>query len=187
MKVYYTTEDVRYWLHNIIRDMTAHTWRPDYIVGIGRGGLIPATMLSHYMNVPMQTLDVSLRDSTVGPTSNCGMAEDAYGYVPYEGTELPVVRDPNRVTTDPALRHRILIVDDINDSGATLNWIRQDWPSGCIPADKRWETIWGNNVRFAVLVDNQASKFHDIDYAGVEINKAEDDSWIVFPWEEWWK
>lgn len=168
-KAYYTADDVRYWLHNIIRDMTAHNWRPDYIVGIGRGGLIPATMLSHYMNVPMQTLDVSLRDSTVGPTSNCGMAEDAYGN--------------GRVFN----RKNILIVDDINDSGATLEWIKNDWPALCMPNDPAWQDIWHSNVRFAVMVNNQASAFKDADYVGTSINKLEKDIWCVFPWEEWWR
>jgi hypoxanthine phosphoribosyltransferase len=81
----------------------------------------------------------------------------------------------------------ILIVDDINDTGATLNWIKKDWPSGCLPDCSSWDTVWNNNVRFAVLVDNQNSEFDNIDYSGTEINKAEDDVWVVFPWENWWE
>ena len=83
---------------------------------------------------------------------------------------------------------KILIVDDINDSGATLNWIKQDWQSGCFPKDKRWKEIWGNNVRVAVLVDNESSASKlNINYNAVDLNKAEEDLWIVFPWEDWWK
>ena len=80
-KVYYTQNDIEGYLHNIIRGMVADNWRPDYIVGLTRGGLIPATMLSHYMNVPMHTLNVSLRDGVdLGSESNLWMAEDAFGY-----------------------------------------------------------------------------------------------------------
>jgi hypothetical protein len=25
-----------------------------------------------------------------------------------------------------------------------------------------------------------------MDYAGMEINKAEDPVWVDFPWEDWW-
>jgi hypoxanthine phosphoribosyltransferase len=83
---------------------------------------------------------------------------------------------------------RILIVDDINDSGATLNWIKQDWQSGCFPKNKRWKEVWGNNVRVAVLVDNESSKSKlNVSYSAVDLNKAEEDLWIVFPWEDWWK
>ena len=41
----------------------------------------------------------------------------------------------------------------------------------------------GKNVRFASLLDNQASNFGDVDYTAMEINKMEKDVWVVFPWE----
>jgi len=38
-----------------------------------------------------------------------------------------------------------------------------------------------------VLVDNLASKCNvKMDYVGMEVNKAEKDVWIDFPWEDWW-
>ena len=81
----------------------------------------------------------------------------------------------------------ILIVDDINDQGSTLNWIMEDWQSGCFPDGERWSQMWGTNVRFAVLVDNLSSKcVREVDYCGLEINKAEEDVWVEFPYEEWW-
>lgn len=146
----------------ICRQVSADNWKPDYIVGLTRGGLLPAVMISHYLNVPMQSLDVSLRDSGAC-TSNLGMAEDAFA------------------------GQNILIVDDINDQGSTLNWIMQDWPSGCFPYDDRWSGVWGNNVRFAVVVDNLSSQCSTgMNYWGMEVNKAENDVWIEFPYEEWW-
>jgi hypoxanthine phosphoribosyltransferase len=82
----------------------------------------------------------------------------------------------------------ILIVDDINDTGATLNWIMKDWPEGCHPSAIRWPDVWNNNVKFAVVFDNLASKCNvKMDFCGEEINKAENDVWIEFPYEEWWK
>jgi len=191
MKLYHSDKHVRTWIHKIIRDMAQDNWRPDYIVGITRGGLVPATMLSHYLDIPMQTLNASFRDNDLGPESNLWMAEDAYGYIPkeertdaeFEVSGLPVAGD----TSDPKKRKKILIVDDINDSGRTLNWIREDWPSGCLPDDSVWDSIWNNNVRFAVLVNNDASEFKDVDYAGTHINKLETPCWVVFPWENWWE
>jgi hypoxanthine phosphoribosyltransferase len=154
-------------LISIARQMAKDNWRPDYIVGLTRGGLQAAVMLSHYLDVPMHTLNVSLRDGTMEPESNLWMAEDAFGY-----DKAPM---------------KILIVDDINDQGSTLNWIMKDWPSGCFPNGERWNSVWGNNVRFAVLVDNLSSKcVREVDYCGLEINKAEEDVWVEFPYEEWW-
>ena len=58
---------------------------------------------------------------------------------------------------------------------------------GCFPEDPSWEEVWNNNVKFAVLVDNLASNCHvKMDYASMEINKAENDVWVDFPWEDWW-
>jgi xanthine phosphoribosyltransferase len=179
-KVYYKDSTVRAWLHDIIRAMNADGWKPDYIVGLTRGGLVPATMLSHYLEVPMETLKVSLRDSDHGPESNLWMAEEAFGYVPKEEQLL--------ADFDYSINAKnILVVDDINDTGATLNWIREDWASGCLPDHERWKTVWGNNVRFAVLINNEASEFKDVDYTGMSINKLEEPIWCVFPWEEWWR
>lgn len=153
---------------NICRDITNDEWRPDYIVGITRGGLPAATMISHYFDVRMEALKVSLRDDAdMGPESNLWMAEDAFGVI--------------------APKKKILIVDDINDSGATLNWIVNDWRSGCFPTGNGWDDIWGHNVRFAVVVDNTASKFPYRTYSGMEINKLEKDVWVEFPYESWWK
>lgn len=180
-KIYYNDRQVRTAVHKIIRSMNNDGWRPDYIVGLNRGGLTPAVMISHYLDVPMHTLDVSFRDSAMGPESNLWMAEEAFGYVPEEE------RGSSGTQVDPAFRKNILIVDDINDSGRTMNWIKDDWRSGCLPNHDAWDHVWNNNVRFAVIVNNDASSFTDVDYAGYNINKLENPVWCVFPWEAWWE
>lgn len=165
---------------SICRDITLSQWVPDYIVGITRGGLLPATMISHYFTVPCRTLDVSLSSSD-NLESNLWMAEDAIGYLSEQEREL------HKSRWDPSFKKNILIVDDINDTGSTINWILKDWPSGCLPNADVWKTVWNNNVRFAVLFDNLHSKCNiTMDYAGEELDKQESD-WVVFPYEEWWK
>lgn len=175
--------DINRSVHKIIRQMAQENWRPDYIVGITRGGLIPAVMLSQYLDIPLNTLNVSLRDGPNGPESNLWMAEDAFGYVSRDN-----LKDLNDMrVTDSLLRKKILIVDDINDSGKTLQWIMDDWQSGCLPDHEDWAKIWGYNVKFATLVENSASTFDLVNYRGMEINKFEDPCWVVFPWEAWWE
>lgn len=156
-------EEFTWYMGKICRDISISGWRPELVVGIGRGGLLPAVMISHYFGAKMNSLDISLRDG--GDTvSNLGLAQEAY-----DGKS-------------------ILVVDDINDSGATFNWLMDDWRSSCLPDEKRWNSlVWNYNVRFAVVVDNLASKCGvKMDYSAVEINKADDDVWIEFPYEDWW-
>jgi hypoxanthine phosphoribosyltransferase len=176
-KVYYTHKDIEKLTQKIAYQLAKDQWVPDYIVGLTRGGLIPAVYLSHWLDIPMWTLKVSLRDHA-DTEMNAWMSEDAFGYVPKED------RGESGCQTDPALRKNILIVDDINDTGATLDWIIKDWQSSCLPDNTVWSAIWGHNVRFAVLIDNLSSKFsRKINYVGTEINKAEEPVWIVYPWE----
>ena len=163
-KIYYSWQDVEKQTQEILRQIHLDGWRPDYVVGLTRGGLVPANLISQYLGCRMETLKVSLRDDNSESESNLWMAEDAFE------------------------AKKILIVDDINDTGATLNWIKEDWMSGCLPDNPKWNDVWGDNVRVAVLVDNETSSSElNVSYSAVGLNKAEEDSWIVFPWEDWWK
>jgi len=168
-------------VHKLCRDIANSEWRPDYIVGLTRGGLTAATMISHYFNIPLETLKVSLRDSGQSE-SNCWMAEDAFGYIP-DGP----LREGIDKRSDATFKKNILIVDDINDTGATLEWIRKDWPSSCLPNDPTWNTVWNKNVRFAVVINNESSNYEHVDYSARNINKLDDPCWVVFPWEAWWE
>lgn len=169
-KIYYNWQQIEGACVDIVRQMQQDNWQPDYIVGITRGGAIPAVLISQYLDVPMNALKVSLRDAS-NTESNCWMAEDAYGYSGPFGK--PITKN-------------ILVVDDINDTGATIAWIKQDWQSGCLPDDARWNSVWGHNVRFATLTTNMASK-ETADYSVWEVNKAEEDCWLVYPWEDFWR
>ena len=164
-KHYYSWTDVERMCVSIVNQMYTDNWRPDYIVGLTRGGNVPATIISNMTGIRCETLKVSLRDDEQGPESNLWMSEDAFGY---EKTTM-----------------NILIVDDINDTGATFNWIKEDWPTSCMPMEHdRWNAVWGSNVRFATLTDNGASNAEvPISYTCHEINKAEEDVWTVYPWE----
>jgi hypoxanthine phosphoribosyltransferase len=176
-----TPVELQGYIHEIARQMYYWKFRPDYVVGITRGGLIPAVMLSQYFDVPMHTLNVSFRDGDeTGPESNLWMATDAFGYVDKED------RANDEDVSDPKRRKNILIIDDINDTGRTLQWIKDDWESGCFPRNEIWNDIWHHNVQFATIVDNEASEFKGVDMAGLTINKHEEPCWIEFPWENWW-
>ena len=163
-KHYYSWTDIERMCVSIVNQMYADNWRPDYIIGITRGGNVPATIISNMTGIRCEAIKVSLRDDDSESESNCWMAEDAFGY-----------------NAEPK---KILIVDDINDAGATFNWITKDWQASCLPDDSKWNRVWGNNVKFATLTDNLASEsINPIAYTCHEINKADEDVWLVYPWE----
>ena len=142
-KLYIQDSDIKTYLQTILRAMHKDKFVPDVIIGLSRGGLQPAVMLSNYFDVPMIPVSLALRDHQV--------------------EKVDFELDPNK---------KYLVIDDINDSGATLNRLAQYMN----------EHTW----RSAVLINNLPSPFEP-DYQGIEINKDEEDVWIVYPWEEWWQ
>ena len=145
-KTYVTWNEIHDQVQSIAQQLAVDNWKPEVIVGIARGGLHPALLLSNYFNVPMETIRCQLRD---GDSSYASTGE--------------INLDSN-----------ILVVDDINDTGATLLRIQKEWGS------------WGTQVKVAVLYDNESSDFNAVDYSAITINKANEDVWICFPWEDWW-
>jgi hypoxanthine phosphoribosyltransferase len=124
-------------------------WRPDLLVGIGRGGLVPAVYLSHATGIAMLSVDYSAGVADFGEALLARLARRA------------------------ADGERLLIVDDINDSGRTIDRLRA--ALGGYGADL-------GNVRFAVLIDNVRSTAA-VDYRSRSIDRVVDKHWFVFPWE----
>ena len=79
-------------VESICKQIKKSNWRPSCVVGITRGGLLPAVMISHYFDVKMYSLDISLRDGGEC-TSNLWLAEEAYGYTPKEEREEQLTED----------------------------------------------------------------------------------------------
>jgi xanthine phosphoribosyltransferase len=155
-KIHYEYNHIQRWCNRIAMDILKTDWRPDYIVGLTRGGLVPGVILSHLLGVPMHTLKVQLRDSDRHTETNAWMPEDV---------------------TDGK---NILIVDDINDTGDTLAWIRSDWEKSVFQGDIAFH--WHKRIRVAVIVNNLASE-EQVDWCAIDINKVDDPCWICFPWE----
>ncbi len=150
--VAWTTVDQQ--VRKVITAFKNDGFEPDLIVGIVRGGAIPAVWISNITGVPCEMAKVSFRDDVVKhPVLSLPL--------------LKTISQPNFKT---------LIVDDINDSGETLIWIQNKIREYDLEAEKQ--------VKYACLMDNTPSKFTDLDYSGTKINKDIEPEWIVFPWEK---
>jgi len=55
-KHYYSWTDVERMCVSIVNQMYADNWRPDYIVGITRGGNVPATIISNMTGIRCEAL-----------------------------------------------------------------------------------------------------------------------------------
>jgi len=158
--------------HVLIREITLANWRPEVVVGLTRGGLAAGVMISHYYEVPFKAVHVSFIDA-------------------------PDEIDSTKELTKLFLKYKkILIVDDINDTGRTINHIKdnlwvdkhasQHFDLFGYQNEEEFLNDKKNNLRFAVLIHNEASDA-DINYSAKHINKMEEPEWVVFPWENWWE
>lgn len=152
--MYIDQRDVEKLAEKICVEIDESGFLPDVIVGIGRGGATPGVMLSHYFDIPFVSVAWSTRDGE-DQESNCWLPEQAYN------------------------GKKILIVDDICDSGRTFNEICEDWDSS-IQGLPNYEK-WYDNVKFATLHIRKDVDFF-VDFYGEEVLGE----WVVYPWEHWW-
>lgn len=151
----YSYDDFRDGIDHIARAIEQSDFEPDFVVGIVRGGAVPAVYLSHRLKIPVQMVHWSTRDNTEwGNESNCWIPEELHGGA------------------------KVLLVDDIVDGGDTIKELLADWQTsvagmGNIPVD---------NLRICCMIYNTAQDvkphfFHKT------INRNEDQRWVIFPWE----
>ncbi len=120
-------------------------FKADVIVGISRGGLLPARILSDLLDNPhLANIKVEF-------------------YVDIDQTkEVPVITQPVSVSVKDK---RVLIVDDITDSGQSFRLV--------------WETLAQEaaEVKTVTLYHKPWSCFTPDIYA------RETEAWVIFPWE----
>ncbi len=113
----------------VARQIRECQWAPDFVVGIGRGGLVPAVYISHHLDVPMLSIDHSSQVPD--------FADELLGKVAAKSVEGV----------------RLLFIDDINDSGGTIATIRRVLARyGCRSENMHFAVLI-TNVRSAVAVD----------------------------------
>lgn len=118
-KVYLTWNDINNLINKLANEVSQSPVPPNYITGLPRGGLIPAVMLSHKLNIPF--------------------------------VNVSMIRALPRVD--------VLVVDDIADSGETLEQY------------KMYQT--------AVLHYKMQSEHIPTYY----VEETPNEAWIVYPWE----
>jgi hypoxanthine phosphoribosyltransferase len=145
-------DDVCSLVEILVEKMRADNYKPDIIVPLVRGGAVPGIMLSHILGCPVQCVGWATRDynEQIGNEHNSWLPELAQ-----DG-------------------QKILIVDDILDTGKTINDIFADW-STAVPPKSNFQ----DNVHVACLHERYTSAWA-ADYVACNIHN---DNWVVYPWE----
>ena len=146
-KLWYKWDEMRRDVNTLCRTITLDKFDPQVIVGLSRGGLTPGVMMSHWFQKPFKPIKASIRDFP-----------DWEEYLPKKTDE------------------RVLIVDDICDSGETFIKIQEHLKNATdLPVEVRFASLWWNN--------ECEFKPH---YYVQDCAKDTNNVWIHFPWEHWW-
>ncbi|KQS03049.1 phosphoribosyltransferase [Sphingomonas sp. Leaf357] len=108
-------------IHTLAAALAEDDWKPDFIIGVGRGGLAPAVFLSHATGLPMLSVDYSSQVK--------------------DFADEPLVKLARRTQGG----ERLLFLDDINDSGRTIAHLRAKLAdSDAVPGSIRFATLIDN-------------------------------------------
>ena len=132
----------------LVRQVQASGFKPDHLVGISMGGLIPLALVAERLSIKsVSTVSASSYDETTK-----------------ERGELIVSG-----FSDTAVRgKRVLLVDEIADTGKTLSVVTNILKDQCGARD----------VRTATLTVNKVHCLTHPDFAALEVN-----AWVEFPWD----
>jgi len=141
-------------LINCIADQIQHRRiKFDSIIALGRGGLIPGAALSYKLGiVDLQNLGISTR-------------EDNGKFI-----DTLVYQKPESINK----KSKILVVDDINDSGRTFTAVKSILTSQY--------DISNENVYFASLITRNGTEFEEPNI--ISGNTVYSTSWLQFPWDK---
>tara|TARA_Y100000310_G_scaffold314613_1_gene364152 strand:+ start:280 stop:801 length:522 start_codon:yes stop_codon:yes gene_type:complete len=127
-----------------------------HIIGISRGGLIPATLLSKYLNV-REVLSVGIRSY-----------EDGDNYASRQSKPL-VYQDILYSAPQIFRGEPVLLVDDISDKGNTFKYI----------VDKIKSAGHVELYTASIFIKDKTTYRPDF-YE----KKLPDNEWVIFPWEK---
>jgi uncharacterized protein len=114
-KYKFTYQDIHRTVRSLAERVTAAGYETDVIVAIGSGGFIPARMLRTFIDRPILTVGVAYYDKDNKPTKN--------------PRKVQWIEEAERELKG----RRILLVDEVDDSRATLEYCVRELMSHGLP------------------------------------------------------
>lgn len=122
-------------------------YRPDLVIAIGRGGYVPARLICDYLHI-MGLTSIKIEHYLSGA----------------DRQEAAVIRYPLKADIRGL---RVLVVDDVNDTGDTLK-----------TATQHLQAFQPGDIRTAVMHHKTVTRFN-VNYYARKIVKWR---WLIYPW-----
>ncbi len=168
VKVYYTHNQIHEQVSQLAKQV--QSFQADVIVAIGGGGLIPGRILRTYLEVPVLVVTIESYTREAKPRS----VADGGGTPSYTREAKGELFKRQWINDDQIAGKRVLVVDELNDTGSTLVYCVKELQKACPAA-----------VAVAVVHDKDKAKDAVLDES-IEyfVGKVVPDRWIVYPWEQ---
>ena len=158
-KLHISYDDVHRFVGKMSSQIMRSEYEPEVMIAISAGGLIPARLFRNCLNIPIYVVCIKFYDED----------ED----VP-ESSEPDIKQWLDENALEFVRGKRILIVDEVSDTGATLRC--------CV--DRLRETCDPESISIAVLHHkNKGGKIEFDDDVSYYVGDNIDDVWICYPWE----
>ncbi len=155
-KYKFTYQDIHRTVRSLAERVTAAGYETDVIVAIGSGGFIPARMLRTYIDRPILTVGVAYYDKDNKPTKN--------------PRKVQWIEEAERELKG----RRILLVDEVDDSRATLEYcVRELMSHG--PATIAVAVLHNKLKEKRGAMPKEVALY----LAGLDI----EDKWVAYPWD----
>lgn len=128
----------------------------DLCIGLLRGGCIPATIISHHLNIPMFAVGIKSYQ-----------ADHTQGTINHYQKAGKSLFDFMVETFKPEHNVRCLVVDDLSDSGRTFTYFSE-----------MYDHMFGSIITASLYIKTGTG--HIPDFYQREFSK---DQWLEFPWE----
>lgn len=152
-KIYYSFNDYTNDIRTLYRECNLRGWTFDCVVGVPRGGTIPAVQLSHMLKTKFAAVGISTRDNAA-PQINVN----------------EIINFVDKINQG----QRFLFIDDILDSGKTFAILNEQLEKNGVREKYRTACLFFNPSNPHSLVPDLFCR---------TIDRNNDQRWIDFWWE----
>ncbi|VVU94608.1 Phosphoribosyl transferase domain [seawater metagenome] len=149
-------------IEDLVEDLYSklkNNFEPDIVIAIGSGGWLPARLINRFFKKEIESIRV-------------------YSYNDINNKQESIIDSEfSKINADYIQNKNLLIIDDINDTGATLGYV----------VEKIHNLVnLTSNICIGVLHDKIKDKKYDIEKdtrIKYFYSKKMEDIWIHYPWE----
>ncbi|KAK5780320.1 xanthine phosphoribosyltransferase PWA37_002723 [Arxiozyma heterogenica] len=188
-KYYISYNNVHKLCQKVAKEILTRNERPDIIIGISGGGLIPARVIRSFLkqkgekNIPIQAIGLSLYESM--GNMNEGMERIGKEVVRTQWLDFGALKEH----FDSLIGKKVLIVDEVDDTRTTLHYAVNELQKE-VEQQQQLLNRLNEPTTFSVFVIHNKDKQKNAELPNEMLESGRyyaaetvPDEWLVYPWD----